>query len=97
MSTPRTNILLATNTSGVPGIRARWRTNRYGRRSLELDVSWQEGARRRFTSYPVGDKPLQAVERAMGRRVAETGVPYPFSARAAWRRLKLQAQAGAAR
>lgn len=67
MSRPRK---LATNTSGMPGIRARWRQPRYGRAQLGLDVSWFEDGQRRFTTLP---PTREGMRQALALREAATG------------------------
>ena len=86
--TARTNILLRTNTSGLPGIRL---NHRKGHRVV--DVTWQRAdGRRGSTSYLADQQPLQAVERAMQRRWAEAGAVYQLTPRQAWLRLRAAQQ-----
>lgn len=86
----RTNILLRTNTSGLPGLRLNTRKGR-----LVIDVSWcREDGTRSFTSYPADKAPVQAVERAMQRRWLEAGATYPITPRQAWNRLRRSQQGG---
>lgn len=84
-SRSRTGILMRNNTSGVPCIRPRLRVNRFGRRSVELDVSaFDENGKRRFTSFPIGRAPVRAVELAMQWRTQVCGVQHEKTPRQAW-------------
>ena len=83
---PRTNSLISTNTSGVPGLALRTRKGHQ-----VIDCIWNDptDGRRRATSYllsPAG--PVEAVARAMQRRQGATGVPYDITPRQAWNRLR---------
>lgn len=82
---PRTNTLIASNSSGVPGLRLAVR-----RGHQVVDVTWNErDGRRCCTSYLVATAgPLQAVERAMKRRQRATRCRYDITPRQAWERLK---------
>lgn len=81
----RTNILLQTNTSGLPGIR------RNVRRGVAVfDVTWcLPDGRRGSTSYPIGKHPTIALERAMLKRADEVGALYDVTPRQAWARMKV--------
>ena len=80
----RTNILLRTNTSGLPGIRPNVR-----RGIPVIDVTWiRTDGRRGSTSYPIGNAPTFAVERAMLKRADEVGALYEVTPRQAWLRMK---------
>lgn len=86
----RTNLLLRTNTSGLPGIRLNRRKG-----YLVVDVTWcRPDGSRGSTSYLAGAKPLQAVQRAMQRRWLEAGATYDVTARQAWNRLRAAAPRG---
>lgn len=76
------NELRRNNTSGVPAIRLAER-----RGHLVVDVTWFTD-RRCGTSYPVGTRPIEAVELAMHRRWLAVGVVYDITPRQAWERLK---------
>lgn len=70
--------------AGVPGMRL---TRRKGH--LVIDVHATVDGRKVSTSYPCRPAgPLAAAERAVKFREQHTGVPYPFSPRQAWIRLR---------
>lgn len=86
----RTNLLLRTNTSGLPGIRLNRRKG-----YLVVDVTWcRPDGSRGSTSYPADRQPVQAVERAMHTRWVEAGAVYTVTARQAWNRLRAAAPRG---
>ena len=69
--------------AGVPGMRL---TRRKGHHVI--DVSATVDGRKVSTSYPCRVAPLAAAERAVRFREEHTGVPYPFTPRQAWIRLR---------
>lgn len=76
----RTGILLATNRSGVPGVRPNVRKG-----YQVIDVTWHRAdGSRTGTSYLIQGRPLQAVQRALARRQQETGLQLDISPRQAW-------------
>jgi hypothetical protein len=76
------NEVRTNNTSGVPGLRLNQRKGHQ-----VIDVTWRVG-RKRSTSFPIGNAPLEAVARAMAKRAAEAGAKYTLTPRQAWERLK---------
>jgi hypothetical protein len=78
----RLNIIQA-NGTGVPGLRLNRRKGH-----LVVDVQWNRAdGRRAGTSYLADDAPVEAVARAMLRRMQETGAVYEITPLQAWRRL----------
>lgn len=59
------------NSSGVPGIRLRRRAGH-----LFVVVDWTKDGLRGATEYPVKDRPLLAVRRALERRRRAVGADY---------------------
>jgi hypothetical protein len=91
----RINIVQRNCTSRVPGLRLRYRRNRYGRVVLELDVQWSKQGRKGSTSYSLAGGQLAAVERGLRRRRREVGAVYDITPRQALRRLKQALTRGA--
>jgi hypothetical protein len=84
------NELRRNSTSRVPGLRLNER-----RGYCVVDVTWYDPVtgRRRATSFLADKRPVDAVSRAMQRRVTETGADYgDLTAAKAWRRLKFGAE-----
>ncbi len=81
----RASLVLATNTSKVPGVRMRWRYPRWGRPVLQIDVSWTEDGARSFTTFPAI---VEGMQRAFERREAATGEPMALSPRTALYRMR---------
>lgn len=75
------------NSSGLPGIRLRQRNG-----DLFVVVDWTKDGRRGATEYPVKDRPLLAVRRAIQRRYKEVRASYKrdfgLSVSGVWRRIK---------
>mgnify|MGYP001378650923 CR=1 FL=1 len=90
-SRPRAGFVPANNTSGLPGIRARWRHPKLGGPQLGLDVAWTVRGERRFTTFPATADgmaramrlrrkrghfvPQISAERAVRRAIAAAGRP----------------------
>jgi hypothetical protein len=67
----RPAVALATNTSGIRGVRARWRKPKYGRPVLGLDVRYKDehGAPRCTTMPPT----VEGLKRALALREQTEG------------------------
>lgn len=73
------------NTSGVPGVRARWRKPAHGRPQLGLDVRYRDGAAWRYTTLPAT---LDGMARAIALREQTTGEVVAITPRTALQRAK---------
>lgn len=77
----RTGTRQRNNSSGLPGIRARWVKRPSGKHVAQIDVFWYEGLQRKFNTYPCT---LNGLRQAMAKRESASGIVYSVSSREAF-------------